>query len=245
MSSLLGGLARRALHALLPADCASCGAPLRDDPVPLFCRTCWSSIRPLTRRACPRCGRPYFSSVPQRAWREYPCGGCRIRRPAYTRARSLYAYEGPLRDAICLFKYRGKVSLRPALVQLMIDAWHGGDPADLVMPVPLHPSRLREREFNQSLLLADGLSRALRVPLSLDDLLRVRATRPQAELTQAQRRKGLRGCFAVRRPSLVAGKRILLIDDVFTTGTTVNECAKTLRKAGSGHVDVVTLARTL
>ncbi|HET7058270.1 MAG TPA: phosphoribosyltransferase family protein [Nitrospiraceae bacterium] len=116
---------------------------------------------------------------------------------------------------------------------------------DVIIPVPLHPTRLRDREYNQSLLLADRLSRARHVPLSYDNLVRTRETAPQTDLSRAVRLKNLRRAFAVRRPEDVAGKCVLLIDDVFTTGTTVNECAKTLRKAGTSEVYVCTLARTI
>lgn len=116
---------------------------------------------------------------------------------------------------------------------------------DVVIPVPLFPTRLHEREYNQSLLLADRLSRATGVPLSYDNLIRSRDTPPQTELTRAVRLKNLRGAFTLRRPDNIAGKRILLIDDVFTTGATVNECAKTLRRARAADIYVCTLARTV
>jgi ComF family protein len=113
------------------------------------------------------------------------------------------------------------------------------------MPVPLHASRLRDREYNQSLLLADELNRDLRLPLVYDNLVRLRAAPPQTELSRSERLANLRRCFSVRRPAEVDGKRVLLIDDVMTTGTTANECAKALRKAGAAEVFVLTLARTL
>lgn len=241
----LAMLTRQLLHTLLPMACASCHVALRDDPVPFFCRACWSAIRPLAGPGCPRCGRPFFSSTALRDSPTHRCSDCRRRRPSFTRAWSLYAYGGVLREAICLYKYRGKVSLRDALAQLMLVSWPDVQPVDVVTPVPLHPARLRERGFNQVLLLADGLGRRVGAPVSADTLVRSRETRPQAELTRSQRQRGLRRCFTVRRPEAIVGKRVLLIDDVFTTGTTVNECAKALRKAGSGDVYVITLARTL
>lgn len=127
----------------------------------------------------------------------------------------------------------------------MIDTLPPLDPVDVIMPVPLHAQRLREREFNQSLLMADRIARHLKTPLSFTNLLRVIPSAAQTTLSRKGRLKNLRGAFAVRHPESIAGKRILLIDDVFTTGTTVNECAKTLRKAGSGDVYVLTLARTV
>jgi ComF family protein len=150
-----------------------------------------------------------------------------------------------LQDAIRLFKYHGKVALADALGDLMWAALRQPPDVDLIMPVPLHPSRLREREFNQSLLLADRLNRRLRLPLSHTNLVRLRRTEPQTELSRAERLKNLRKAFAVLRPGEVADKRVLLVDDVMTTGTTVNECAKALRKAGAADVYVGTLACTL
>jgi len=150
-----------------------------------------------------------------------------------------------LQKAIQLFKYQGKVRLASALGDLMTAAMGSLPEADVLMPVPLHPSRLREREFNQSLLLADAVNRRLRLPLSYTNLVRLRETPPQTNLSRAARRKNLRQAFTVLRPGEVAERRILLVDDVFTTGTTVNECAKALRKAGAADVYVWTLARTV
>jgi ComF family protein len=116
---------------------------------------------------------------------------------------------------------------------------------DMIVPVPLHPSRLRAREFNQSLLLADQLSRFLARPVSATHLVRITATDPQTTLTRQARLRNLRKAFAVRRPQDLREKRILLVDDVFTTGTTLNECAKALREAGTGPVFALTLARTV
>lgn len=127
----------------------------------------------------------------------------------------------------------------------MISALPGEIDVDMIVPVPLHPSRLRAREFNQSLLLADQLSRYLTRPVSTTNLVRITATDPQTTLTRQARLRNLRKAFAVHRPQEFAEKRILLVDDVFTTGTTLNECAKALRKAGTGPVFALTLARTV
>lgn len=235
---------QRLLHLVLPVECAGCGITLADDPVPFFCRSCWAGVTPLSGPACPRCGRPFPSPVSLRFSPEHLCGPCRTRRPAYTKAWSLYPYTPPLQDALRLFKYHGKVALADTLGQLL-QASILPPRVDLLMPVPIHPARLREREFNQSLLLADRMNRTLRLPLSFDNLIRLRPTPPQTTLSRSARLKNLRHVFAVRRPDEVRERRILLIDDVFTTGTTVNECAKTLRKAGAADVYVCTLARTL
>jgi ComF family protein len=127
----------------------------------------------------------------------------------------------------------------------MIDRLPPLDEIDLIIPVPLHAERLREREFNQSLLLADRIGRHLNIPVSCTALTRIAPAPPQTTLSRKERLNNLRQAFSVPRPESIAGQRILLIDDVFTTGTTVNACAKTLRKAGSAHVFVLTLGRTV
>ena len=131
------------------------------------------------------------------------------------------------------------------LARLMINALPREIDADVIIPVPLHPARLRAREFNQSLLLADQLGRHMARPVSARNLVRVAATDPQTTLTRQARLRNLRHAFEIRGPQDLSGKRILLVDDVFTTGTTLNECAKTLRNAGTGPVFALTLARTI
>lgn len=241
----LPGLIRHAIRFVLPADCAACGVPLTTDPIPLFCTTCWDTIAPLELARCSQCDRPLPSPVAVTYSPSLRCHHCTVRPPSYEKAWTLYPYLPPLQDAICLFKYRGKVSLAKPLGRLMIDALPASLDADLVIPVPLHPSRLREREFNQSLLLADQLAAHAALPVSFTNLVRLTASEPQSTLSRKERMKNLRRAFAVRHPSLIAKKRILLIDDVFTTGTTVNECAKVLRKAGAETVFALTLARTV
>jgi ComF family protein len=119
------------------------------------------------------------------------------------------------------------------------------DNINLIVPVPLHIGRLREREFNQSLLIADQIGRYLDIPVSCNDLTRTSPSPPQTTLPRKERLRNLRGAFAVPRPDSIADKQILLIDDVFTTGATVNQCAQALRKAGSGDVFALTLCRTM
>ncbi|OQW34672.1 MAG: hypothetical protein A4E19_17270 [Nitrospira sp. SG-bin1] len=157
----------------------------------------------------------------------------------------MYPYTPPLQQAICLFKYQGKVSLAAPLAALMIAKLPPLNSIDVIMPVPLHRERLRQREFNQSLLLADHIGRYLNRPVVYTNLIRTAPTPAQTALSRKSRLKNLRRAFAVRRPESIIKQRILVIDDVFTTGTTVNECAKALRKAGSADVFVMTLGRTV
>lgn len=241
----VSAVVRQAVRFLLPERCTACEVPLSADPVPFFCDACWSRIAPLRGPSCARCHAPFVSPLATAFSPGHLCHRCRRRRPAYEEAWTLYPYVSPLQEAIRLFKYRGKVSLRGPLSRLMLQALPPHVDTDVILPVPLHPARLREREFNQSLLLADALGRRLGKPVLSSSLVRLAHTQAQTALSRSARLKNLRRAFAVRRPELVQGRRVLLVDDVFTTGTTVNECAKALRRAGSGSVVVLTLARTV
>ena len=241
----LFGWCRQALRFVLPVECLACGHSLSTDPVPFFCTACWQNIHPLRQPACARCDQPFVSEAATAYTPDHQCQDCQQRPPAFQRAWTLFPYLPPLREAICSFKYRGKHTLAKPLARLMISVLPHEIDVDMIIPVPLHPTRLREREFNQSLLLADQLGRHMARPVSATNLVRVSATDPQTTLTRQARLKNLRKAFDVRRPQDLKEKRILLVDDVFTTGTTLNECAKALRQAGSGPVFALTLARTV
>lgn len=243
--SSLPSFLRKFLHVVFPAACASCETPLWDAPVPFFCQACWKTLIPISGPCCPHCGLPYASPVALQQSPAHECGACRIKPPAFSQTWSLFPYQSPLREAIVLFKYRGKRSLTKHFIQAMIPALPTLPSIDILVPVPLHPQRLREREYNQSLLLAHGLSQHLQIPLLLSCLLRIRPTAPQTSLSKKERLTNLHRAFAVNDASRIKDQRILLIDDVFTTGTTLHECAKTLRKAGAGTVYGLTLARML
>lgn len=249
MSQLLTGsvtgFIRRAVRFLLPVTCATCSSPLTDDPIPYFCSKCWSAIALHSPSRCARCDYPFLSTAATSHSQHHLCHSCRQRLPSYTKAWTLYPYLPPLQDAIQLFKYGGKVSLVGPLARLMIDRLPPLESIHLIVPVPLHINRLREREFNQSLLLADRIGRHLSIPVSCTDLVRISSAPAQTSLPRKERLNNLRNAFRVIHPKSIADKRILLIDDVFTTGATVNQCAKALRKAGSGDVFPLTLCRTL
>jgi len=233
------------LHWVFPVDCAACGDPAADRRLPFFCRACWDSIRPIAEPVCPQCGQPFNSPIALAHSPAHRCRACRKKPPRFDRAFSPYRYEGVLEQAIRLFKYRRKDALAVPLADLML-AWAERLPlVDLVVPVPLHPSRLRAREFNQSLLLADRIARRLGLPLSFERLERVRETRPQTTLDRTDRARNMRRAFAVREPDGLKDLRVLLVDDVLTTGATANDCARALRRAGAASVTVLTLARRL
>jgi ComF family protein len=245
LTGAVSGFVRQAIRFCIPVDCTACSVPLKKDPIPLFCAACWRLIVPMRQPSCGRCHRPFASPVATIYSPTHVCQSCAERPPSYTKAWTLYPYLPPLQDAICQFKYRGKIALASCLAELMINRLSSLPAIDLLMPVPLHPARLRVREFNQSLLLADRIGAHVKRPVSCTNLIRSAPSPPQTTLSRKGRLKNLRGAFRLQEPHLVQGKRILLIDDVFTTGATVNECAKTLRKGGSGDVFVLTLARSV
>jgi len=228
------------LDLLLPSFCLACEKPLGSAPKLLFCKDCLEMLPCIQSPLCPCCGRVYLVATGG----DHHCGACLATPRHFNWARALFLYEEPLKKVIHRFKYQGKTACLPSF------AWFAKnlpllaevEGVDLIVPVPLHPTRLRERGFNQALLLARAFfPKDRRVTASL--LIRTRPTEPQTSFNGAARRTNLKNAFAVVKPQRLAGKKILLIDDVFTTGTTVNECARVLKKAGAVEVMVLTLAR--
>ena len=229
---------------LFPPKCLLCGESLGELPDDHPCPLCFSRIKFFSHPRCPRCGLG-FGDTPGE---DHLCSPCLTEERYFTRARAIGPYEGLMVEAISRFKYQGSSRLAKTLGTLLAEYKDPDFPFsdfELVLCVPLHPHRLRQRGFNQSLLLARWVSRAHSLPLDFTALQRTRHTQPQTQLSGYERHKNIRGAFEVRRPELIAEKQILLIDDVFTTGATVQECAKVLLKAGAKQVDVLTLARAL
>lgn len=234
----------RILDAVYPHRCYACDEPSTHAG---FCDRCTSAIRPPSRSSCAICGQP-FATVDGA---DHLCGRCLRKRPAFARARAcalLHARNDadPLRRALHRYKYRPDPCLARGLGRLFTE--RGCDLAgtpDVIVPVPLHLDRLRWRGFNQSILLARHLQRSLGTPLEVDALERLRPTAPQVELDETARRRNVAGAFAVTDVSVVRGRRILLVDDVLTTGSTVQACSLALLRAGAGSVDVLVLARAV
>lgn len=174
------------------------------------------------------------------------CIGCRVEGRHFDCARAFVTYEGPASSVIRAFKFNGQFFLGPKLLGAMLDrGWMPPDigGAELVVPVPLHPRRRRERGYDQALLLAKVLAKRLGCKLLPGVLVRTRYTSQQALLPVGRRWDNVRGAFAVRDPARFRGRRVLLVDDVMTTGMTASECAKVLKRAGAENVQVLTLAR--
>jgi len=229
-----------ALDLVFPPLCPVCDGMLgagRRDPL---CGACWEGFERIAPPWCRCCGAPLGI--------EGLCGACRSRRPRFAYARAALLYGDLAREAIHAFKFGGRRGLANPLGDLLaglgLSALPGAEP-DALVPVPLHPRRARERGYDQALLLARRLERAWGVPVVADALLRAVPTQPQTDLDAAGRRRNVRDAFAVRRPELIAGRHVVLVDDVLTTGATVGECARSLYRAGAAAVGVLTVARAL
>jgi ComF family protein len=253
--SWTGGLAESLFATLFPSDCRLCGAPLMNISRLPVCQECLSAMHPITGGVCAVCGERLVSPYAFSGEHGEPrCGLCRRLELPFVRAVAYGSYDGGLRELIHLLKYE---QVRPAAnvlgrmlaeVLAVLQPGFGSAPV-AVVPVPLHARKLRQRGFNQSQLIAQValklMRRGDRLAMDAHVLERVRETQSQIGLTRHQRRENMRGAFAVTRPDAVAGREVLLVDDVLTTGTTASECARILRRAGAAKVWVATVARTL
>ncbi len=237
------GIVKGLIDLIFPPHCAFCGTPLAEDEVAEICPGCLRNIRFISPPICPKCGFPLVMGVGE----DHLCGQCLRRQWHFGSARALGLYDGAIREAIHNLKYRGKSFLAKSLTGLLDRGYPFMDYGSygLLVPVPLHPKRLRERGFNQALMLGKAIGRREGVPCRGFLLRKIRWSPPQIDLSPQAREKNVKGSFAVTDPERVRGKRVLLIDDVMTTGSTVNECAGELLKAGAGEVDVFTLARAV
>ncbi len=230
------------LDAVLPPRCLACG--VETDSAGALCSECWSEVDFLGPPHCACCGHPFeFEVAPVSV-----CSACARRKPSFARARAVFRYGNVSRALILRFKYGDRTDAAPAFGHWLARA--GKEllsQADLILPVPLHRFRLFTRRFNQSALLARAIGRESDVAVAVDLLVRTRNTRTQADLSPAQRSRNVQGAFAVRPRwrNRLASANLLLVDDVMTTGATIEECTKTLLDAGAASVDVITLARVV
>jgi competence protein ComFC len=238
---------------IYPSVCHGCGARLRPDFTTVsldhwVCPSCQPKLAKLEDPFCQRCGEAYDGARED----SFRCDNCRDRVFSFEFARAGYLAEGLVREAVHGLKYNGRYELRLLLAALMRDAFEDSRLAELLLskpllvPVPLHHTRLRQRGFNQSLVLAKELGRLMNLPV-IDVLCRQRPTQQQASLTRKQRLANLSKAFSLpQRKAAVKlrGRTVILVDDVFTTGSTANECAKVLKRDGKAEkVVVVTAAR--
>ncbi len=235
-------LASSFLDIFLPPVCPLCGKEVRAAGSPL-CGACLGELcsKLIKSPICTLCGEPFAAA----STGDHVCGRCLSGKPCFSWARSVFAFDGAVREAVHRFKYAGEVTLGPALGRMFryLEQWPPAG-THVVMPVPLHKKRLRARGFNQALVLAREVGAMGNAPVEYFNLERTRHTGRQTELTPAEREKNVSGAFALKRPEEVTGKKVLLVDDVFTTGATIRECAKVLKKAGA-DVCALTLARAV
>lgn len=237
---LARGLAGRALDLVLPPLCLACSEMVSAQAT--VCSACWTKLNFIASPLCICCGMPFaFEAEPGAI-----CAGCAASQPVFARARSALVYDDASRPLILGFKHGDRTHSVGAFGKWMVRA--GGEmlaEADLVVPVPLHRWRLFWRRFNQAALLGQAVARAAELRCAPDLLVRRHRTPSQGGLSRSGRQRNVKGAFAVRpgRRRDVEDARILLVDDVLTTGATVSECARVLLRAGAASVDVLTLAR--
>ncbi len=242
----LWGLAIRNL--LFPEFCALCNIRLLTEDNHHFCPTCWESSPRIERPFCSVCGRPHPRGVGMMGRHNFPCGACAAQLPKlpYRRVVGAAHYAGAVEEAVKRFKFHGKLNLTEPLAALLeetVTAELDPDAYDWLVPVPLHRVRQRERGYNQALVLAEALMPVFSNARIDQCLRRIRPTHTQSRIKDpAERRRNVRGAFAIEGASHLKGGAVLLLDDVITTHGTVEECARILRQVGVAHVDVLAIA---
>lgn len=241
-SSAARAWVKRGLDLLYPPQCLSCGTSVTETGT--LCGTCWADANFITDPQCWVCGYPF----PYDMGKEAVCGACAAAPPAYDHARAAMVYNDRSRELILAFKHGDRTDRAPALGRWLIQAGTTLiSKADMVTPVPLHWTRSFARRFNQSALLAKVVARQGNIEFAPEVLTRHRRTPSQGRLNAGARQRNVQGAFTApkKHQDRIKGKRILLIDDVLTTGATVAACASVLRRTGATGVDVLTVARVV
>ena len=233
------------VNFIYPPRCAVCNTFL--DQRGLICKECLAKLRELKPPFCKICSAPFYGEKED----IHICENCLRKRPRFTSLSSPYIYEGTASIAVRLFKFQKKAAtgklLGTLLKEYSLSWWkkiRQKKEEYVIVPVPLAPKRLRQRGFNQSLVLARYISKSLKLPVDYLSLIRTKDTLPQSLLSPKERKKNVKDAFQVKGDNL-KGKRIILIDDVATTGNTLNECAKVLKKAGAIEVRCLVFARAV
>ena len=232
-----------ARETLFPLSCLACAKGLPRRQQVSYCAACRQDIRMLQEPFCITCAKPF----PQAAGKSHLCSHCLRNDWHFKQARAVVQYRPPVSEAVKMFKYRGTMhglATFAALSRQYLKNQPLAQP-DLLIPVPLHTKRLRQRGFNQALILCRKIFPDWKDKIDPHILDRQSWTRPQTGLSGAERRRNVRNAFMVSNPAKIKNKTVLLVDDVFTTGATVNECARILVKSKAAQVDVFTFARAI
>jgi ComF family protein len=228
---------RFALDFALPPRCAACGTIT--DEVHSFCAECWTRVQFMGGSGCNICG------LPLEATEADVCAGCLAQPPRIDRMRAAVVYDDISRGIALRLKYGRKIALARTMARYMAPLLDRGDPDALLVPVPLHRWRLWSRGFNQAGLVAREITRITGLASDPAVLERHKRTPPLKGMSYSQRRRVVAGAFRVGAPERVAGKTVILVDDVLTTGNTANACASSLRKAGAARVELISWARVV
>jgi competence protein ComFC len=239
---LLSSWGKTAELLFFPSFCELCRALLEKPGEKVICRRCREKVRRCSASFCPCCGRFFESEV-----EPHFCRTCLEKEPALSKHRSFARYEGPVKEVILLFKYRGFKVLGHWLGDLLAeslgneeDLWEG---VDAVVPVPLHPRKEKKRGFNQAQVLAKRLAKHKSLSLLEHRLIKVANIPAQTSLEAEEREKNVRGAFRIKKARDLEKRIVLLVDDVYTTGSTLRECSLVLKKAGATEVRAVTVAQ--
>jgi len=231
------------LDIFFPECCLACSTGLKRRQDISFCQSCLQNVRLIRTPLCTTCGKPFEKS----AGESHLCGYCLTHGWHFTQARAVVYYQTPVAEAVKGFKYNGKMYGLETFAALARQyyLYHPFPEPDLILPVPLHSKRLRKRGFNQALVLGRKLFSKSKEKIDPHILDRPQWTRPQTGLKGTERRRNVKNAFRVKKPEKIKNKKILLVDDVFTTGATVNECARILLKSKAAEVEVFTFARAI
>lgn len=237
------------LNFVFPLDCKICEKPIRESKGYSICKDCFKTIELIERPYCIKCGKPLIPTDFFKQNREILCLDCKRKKYSFEFSRSTGVYDKVLKKCIHLFKYYGEKKLAKPLGKLMVDYLSKNDEfkkkVDLIIPVPLHKNDLKKRGFNQSVLLSKVIGDYFSVPVGEKVLIKKKSTPFQVNLSKKEREKNILRAFSVEKPEEIKGKNILILDDVFTTGSTVEECAKELKEARAKNIYVLTLARSV
>jgi ComF family protein len=242
--SALTTVVARIGHLIYPRRCLECGKDLDGDEAGPLCADHHRAVVLLEDPFCERCGQKMFTAVTG----ELLCAECRTTTRHFDRAFSATAYNDVMKSLVHHYKYGMRQHLAVPLARWMVDFAHrqiDAESLDAIVPVPLHWRRFQYRGFNQAIALARPLAREFRLPIIRHVLRRKRHTLPQVQLGPEERLENIKGAFGIRKAERVEGKHLLLVDDVYTTGATINECARVLKGAGADSVVAFTLTRPI